>query len=123
MYYKMAKVATDWWIEEMKKRCLRLYPDKFNENSLDLEIVDNSLLEELTKFHSVLMDEILRALKIYHYICLTCYYFPDTQLINIAKKAQIPTHYFPLHAQMEIYNNEIHVFTTGKYSRELSVPD
>ena len=123
MNYNKAKVAADWWIEEMKKKCRQSYPNKLTENNSNLEIIDDSLAEEFSRFHTVLINEILNLLSNNYSITLTCYYIPNSLLKNIAKKAQISTTYFPYSAEMHIYNNSIQVSTTGESLRELSLPD
>jgi len=111
MYYKVAKKAAEWWVEQMKKRC----------ENLNIVIVDTSLEDEFSRFQEILIDEIHTSLKKYSYTCLTCSYFPSAELKGILKKANIPVSYLPVHAQMEIIGTSITVSTNGNYQYKLDV--
>ena len=109
MYYKLATVAAEWWIEQMKKKCKKLYPDKFSFERSGLIIKDSSLQEQFSQFKEFLIEEIYNTLTNYSYISLGCYYYPDRTLMTLAKKCNISTTYFPIHAHIEIVNNSIMV--------------
>ena len=112
-YYRMceeiAKTAAAWWIEQIKKRCIILYPNRIIKDKSELVVVDVSLLEVLSRFEEALCNEIQNNLEKFHYMYLGCSYYPDRELAKLAKKTQLPLNYFPLDADMEIYGSSIRV--------------
>ena len=67
MDYKIASVATKWWIDQMKQQCKKLYPNKVTGDNSNLVIVDESLQNELSRFEEILFK------KIYHHVTFKCY--------------------------------------------------
>lgn len=122
MHYRVAKVASNWWIEQMKKRCKQLYPDRISGNFPNLTIIDNSFAKELGRFEKILTEEIYNNIERNHYICFTCYYIPNTDLAKLAKRANISTTYFPTHAEMRIWKQSIEVALNGSDLRKLPLP-
>ena len=121
MYYKVAKRAAEWWVEQMKKRCKHHYPEKVICDNVDIVIVDTSLRDELSRFQEILIDEIHTNLKKSNYTCLTCSHFPSAELSGILKKANISAFYLPVHAEMEIIGTSITVSTNGNHEYKLNV--
>lgn len=109
MCEKVAKVAAEWWIEQIKKRCTILYPDRIIKDRTGFVITDDFFAEELSRFQKFLTDEIRNHLQKFHSVYLGCCYTPDSMLLGIAKQSEVPITYFPIHAEMEIYHNSIHV--------------
>lgn len=122
MHSKLATVATNWWIEQMKKQCRHQYPQKIIEDNSNFVIIDDSLAEELSRFEKALLEKIHACIENRQYLCLTCCYFPSKELSNIAKKANISATYFPVRAQMTICGNSIEVSTNGGTLRKLTLP-
>lgn len=109
MYYKQAQVAANWWIEEMKKRCSIIYPDKVIRDGSGFIVTDDSLSEDLSRFQVTLVAEIQNCLEKGYFLSLSCYFYPNQTLTNIAKKAHISKTYFPIRASMDILLGEIFV--------------
>jgi len=105
----VAKTATAWWIEQIKKRGITLYPERIIKDKSNLIVVDVSLQEALSMFEEALYIEIKNHLEKFHYMYLGCSYSPDDPLSKLAKKAQLPFNYFPMHTDMEIYGSSIRV--------------
>lgn len=122
MDYKISKVATQWWIDQMIKHCLELYPDKIIRKNSNLVIVDHSLQRELSHFQEVLFEEIHYHVKLYGYLSLTCCYWPVGDLGRLVKKISISKDYFPPRANMLIYNGSIEVSLDGEDLRKLPLP-
>lgn len=116
---KVAKAAAEWWIEQMKKRCTILYPNRIVRDKSGFVITDDSLYEELSRFEEILAGEIRNDLQKFHHVYLGCSHYPDTILSKLAKKSQIPVIYFPIQADMEIHNTSIRVSTGGNDSYEI----
>lgn len=109
MCEEIAKAAAAWWIEQIKKRCIILYPERVINDKSDFIVVDASLQEVLSRFEESLYIEIKNQLEKFHYMYLGCSYYPDRELAKLAKKTQLPLNYFPLDADMEIYGSSIRV--------------
>ena len=109
MCEEIAKAAAAWWIEQIKKRCIFLCPDRIIKDKSNFIVVDVSLQEVLCLFEEALYIEIKNQLKKFHYMYLGCSYYPDRELAKLAKKTQLPLNYFPLDADMEIYGSSIRV--------------
>ena len=122
MDYKIASVATKWWIEQIKKRCLELYPKKVMVDHTGIVIIDNLLENEISRFEKVLFAQILQNVQSNLYLSLTCYFWPSALLGVLVRKANISKDYFPHRAQMEIYDNSIYVSINGEDLRKLSLP-
>lgn len=105
MDYKIARAAAKWWIEEMTNRYKEIHPSK--------EIVDDSFSKELSRFESVLTEEIALCLKQHSYLSLTCYFIPNRALSNLVKKAHISTEYLPYRAVMQVCDNSVQVSLNG----------
>lgn len=114
MHSKLTTVATNWWIEQMKKQCRNQYPQKIIEEDSNLIIIDASMAEEFSRFEKALSEKIHNCIENRQYLCLTCYYFPSKELSNIAKKANISATYFPPRAQMTICGCSIVVSSNGE---------
>ena len=122
MDYKMATVATDWWIGQMKIRCKELYPSKVIENDSNLVIVDESLQTELSHFREVLFTEILFHVRFRAYLSLTCFYWPSGDLGRLVRKTSISKDYFPPRANMQIHDGCVEISLNGEDLHKLSVP-
>ena len=109
MCEEIAKTAAAWWIEQIKKRCIILYPERIIKDKSNFIVVDVSLQEQLSKFEESLYIEILNNLKKFHYMILGCSYSPEKPLSQLAKTTQLPFNCFPLHTEMEIYGSSIRV--------------
>ncbi|MBQ2835760.1 MAG: hypothetical protein IJE68_02870 [Clostridia bacterium] len=119
---KIAKVAAEWWIEQMKKRCTILYPTRIIKDRNGFVITDDFFAEELTRFEKDLVNEIQKSLQKFHYLCLWCCYTPDPILLGVAKQSKVPITYFPIHADMEIHHTSICVCTGENDMHELRIP-
>lgn len=106
---KVAKAAAEWWIEQMKKRCTTLYPNRIIKDRTGFVITDNILGEELSRFQKNLTNELRNKLLKARFVYLGCSYTPDSMLLDIAKQSKIPISYFPIHADMEIHHMSIRV--------------
>ena len=109
MCEEIAKAATAWWIEQIKKRCIFLCPDRIIKDKSNFIVVDVSLQEVLSRFEEALCNEIQNNLEKFHYMYLGCSYSPEKPLSQLAKQTQKPFDDFPLHADMEIYGSSIRV--------------
>lgn len=121
MCNQVAKVAAEWWIEQMKKRCTILYPNRIIRDRTGFVITDDFLVDELSRFQESLANEIRNKLQKSPFIYLGCCYSPDSMLSEIAKQSQISITYFPIHADMEIYHNSIRVSTGENDLHELRI--
>lgn len=121
MCNKVAKAAAEWWIEQMKKRCTVLYPDRIVKDRNGFLITDHSLIEDFTQFEKVLVCKIRDSLQKFNYVYLGCCYSPDSMLLEVAKQTKIPLTYFPIHADMEIHHTSIRVSTGENDLHELSI--
>lgn len=122
MHGKLATAAANWWIEEMKKHCKCLYPQKVTGDGSNLVIIDDSFAEELCRFEKALFEKVYPYIEKQNYLCLSCCYFPCRELSNIAKKAHISATYFPTRAQMTILGSSIEVSVNGGILRKLTLP-
>ena len=84
MNYKLVKVATNWWMEQIQKRCYKLYPHKITRNNSEFLIIDHSLAEELSIFKCTLSNVLKEKLENHSYISLTCFHIPNRELADIA---------------------------------------
>ena len=109
MCEEIAKTAAAWWIEQVKKRCIILCPERVIKDKSELIVVDVSLQEVLSRFEEALYIEIRNNLEKFHYMYLGCSYSPEAPLSQLAKQTQLPFNYFPLHTDMEIYGSSIRV--------------
>jgi len=121
MDYKIASVATKWWIDHMKTRCKELYPDKVIGNDGNLVIVDLFLENELSRFEAILFARILSHVQSNLYLSLTCYFWPSGELGILVRKASISKEYFPQRANMQIYDKCIRVSLDGEDPHILSI--
>lgn len=121
MCERVANVAAKWWIEQMKKRCTILYPERIIKDRTGFLIADDFLTEDLERFESILVCKIKDSLQKFHYVYLGCCYSPDSTLLEVAKQSKIPITYFPIHADMEIHHNSIHVSTGKSDMHELRI--
>lgn len=122
MDYKIASVATQWWIEQMKKQCQKLYPKKVTRNGSQLLIVDETLQKEFALFEDALFKQILYNIRFKCYLNLTCYYWPSGDLGILVKKTCISKDYFPERANMQIYDGFVEVSINGEDLRKLPLP-
>lgn len=122
MYYKHAQTAANWWIEEMKKRCNHIYPDKVISNNSGFIITDESLSADLSRFQVELVSEIQNCLEKGSSLLLSCYFYPNRNLSLIAKKAKISKTYFPISASMEIFFGKIFVSVNDNNPSLLPLP-
>lgn len=122
MDYKIATVATNWWIHLMKLRCKELYPNKVIGNDSNLVIVDESLQKELSHFREVLFKEILYHIRFRTYLSLTCFYWPSGDLGRLVRKASISKDYFPPRANMQIHDGRVEISLNGDDLHKLPVP-
>ena len=109
--HKLASTGAQWFVQEMKKCCMVLYPDKVSVLDSNIVITDNSLAEAFARFEQLLIKELKNNLDLYNFISLGCCYRPNRTLATLAKKANISTAFFPMHAHLEIANNTIWVST------------
>ena len=119
MDYKIATVATNWWLQQLTYRCRELHPSKVIENKSKLIVVDDCLKGELSRFKEVLFEEILFHMRNGLYLSLTYCYFPSGKLKTLVRKAGISTEYFPVRANMQIYKNSIQVSLNGNDLQKL----
>lgn len=119
MDYKIAKIAAKWWIDQMTKQCMELYPCKVIQKESDIVIVDESLKKELSKFQEILFNEILYHIRHETCLSLTCYFWPSGDLGRIVKKSRISSDYFPPRANMQIHDGYIEVSLNGADLRKL----
>ena len=122
MYNHQARVAADWWIEAMKKRCHSLYPKKVTGTAPNLLVIDDSFAQQLSHFHALLTSEIQFCLEKHSYLSLTCCYFPNAILSRLARKSGISNTCFPIDANMEISNQKIQVSLNSEPSHPLPLP-
>lgn len=115
----IATVATNWWLEQLTKRCKELHPDKVIEDNSKLIVVDDCLKDELSRFEKVLLEEIFRYTKNGLYLSLTCCYFPNGDLKTLVRKARISRDYFPVRAEMQIWDYTIKVSLDGNDLQKL----
>jgi len=113
MDYKMAKAAAKWWIEEMKKQCHHSHPQKVINDGSNFVIIDDSFAEELSRFETVLFNEISNCIKKRSYLSLTCCFHPSRDLSNLIQKAKISSDYLPHRATMQICGNSVEVSLNG----------
>ena len=115
MDYKIASVATKWWIDQMKQQCKKLYPNKVTGDNSNLVIVDESLQNELSRFEEILFKKIYHHVTFKCYLSLTCCYWrPSGDLGIIVRKTSIPKDYLPERANMQIYDGFIEVSLNGE---------
>ena len=107
--HKLASTGAKWFVYEMKKCCTLLYPDKVSGLDPNIVITDAPLAEAFARFEQLLTKELKDNLDVYNFISLGCCYRPNRTLVMLAKKANISTAYFPMHAHLEIANNTIWV--------------
>lgn len=117
--YKLAKISANWWIQEIKKLCSHKYPQKVINTNSNFVIIDSSLANDLSRFETVLTNEILCCIQQRSYLCLTCCFIPGRELSKIARKAQISTDYLPHRATMQICGNSVEVSLDGEDLRML----
>ena len=122
MDYKLAEVATQWWIDQITKHCMESYPSKVIRKNSELFIVDEALQNELSRFEKILFKEILYHLSFKTHLSLTCYYWPSGDLGKISRKSCISSNYFPHQANMQIYDGYIEVSLGGADLRKLPLP-
>jgi len=122
MDYKIASVATQWWIDQMTKRCRELYPSKVIECNSSLIIVDDSLKNELSHFQDALFKQIHHHIVFKCYLSLTCCYWPSGDLGVIVRKTSISKDYFPERANMQIFDGSVEVSINGEDLRKLPLP-
>lgn len=121
MCEKVAKAAAKWWIEQMKKKCTSLCPDRIIKDRTGFLIIDDSLSEEFERFENALVGQLQDSLKKSRYVYLGCCYSPDLILLEAAKISEIPSTYFPIHADMQIYDTSIFVSIGEADSHELCI--
>ena len=109
MCEEIAKTAAAWWVKQIEKRCIFLCPDRIIKDKSNFIVVDVSLQEVLSRFEEALYIEIKNQLEKFHYMYLGCSYSPDEPLSRLAKEINIPFNFFPIHADMEIYDSSIRV--------------
>ena len=122
MDYKIASVATQWWIDQMTKHCMELYPSKVIRKDSFLVIVDESLAREFSYFEKILFKEIHFHIISNIPLSLTCYYWPSGDLGRLVRKSSISKDYFPSRANMLIYNRYVEVSLDGSDLRQLPLP-
>ena len=113
MYCKEAIAATNWWIEQIKKRCSQVYPNKVTRDGSNLVIIDDKFREDLSRFENILINEFQKYIENNHYIILTCFHIPNAALRKLAQKACFSTTYFSFRAEMRIFGNSIQVSLDG----------
>ena len=125
VYCKEAVVATNWWIKQIKKQYKKLNPTKIIGNSPNFTILDDSFLQELSRFQEVLIREIHEHVENNRYMNLNCLHFPGSELSKIVKKAQFTEAYLPLHigAEMEITGKSIEVSLGKQELHPLNISD
>lgn len=111
MCCKLAQIAANWWIEQMKRKCYILLPAKVTRDNTGFVIINDYLAEEFSRFKKFLIDQIRSSLESEHYSNLFCYYYPCKELSELAKQAHISTAYFPIKAQIIVDENSIKVST------------
>jgi len=111
MCYKLAPIAANWWIEQMKKKCYILLPAKVCRDKTGFVIINDLLAEEFSRFQEILIEQIYSTIESKHYLNLFCYYYPCKELSSLAKQANISTAYFPIKAQLIIEDACIRVST------------
>ena len=116
---KIATAATDWWIDQMKKRCKELYPNKVIGDDSNLVVIDVSLDNELSRFREALFKQILLHVEVNMYLSLTCCFWPSGELRGLVRKTSISKEYFPPRANMQIYGNSVHVSLNGEDLHQL----
>ena len=121
MIYKIATTAANWWIEEMKKQCCKMYPERIQATGTGFVILDNSFAEELSRFKTILTDEIYSCISTQHYLCLTCSHKPSHPLIDIAKKAKISITYFPRQKEMHVSTKSVLISIDSFGLKELPI--
>ena len=121
--HKLASTGARWFVQEMKKCCTLLYPDKVSGLDPNIVITDASLAEAFARFEQLLIKELKDNLDVYNFISLGCCYRPNRTLAMLAKKANISTDYFPQHAYLEIANNTILVSSDNQDSYKLNISD
>lgn len=119
--HKLASTGAKWFVQEMKKSYMLLYPDKVSVFNSDIIITDVSLAEAFARFEQILLKELKDNLDIYNFISLGCCYRPNRTLTLLAKKANISTTYFPEHAQLEIANDTIWVSSNRQEPYKLHI--
>ena len=122
MYCKEAIAATNWWIEQIKKRCIQVYPNKVTRDGSNLVIIDDKLAEDLSRFENILINEFQKYIEKNHYIILTCCHFPNSDLKKLAQKAGFSTTYFTFRAEMRIFGKSIQVSLDGNDLTNLPLP-
>ena len=122
MYYKQAQIAANWWIDQMKKQCNKLYPNKVIMDNSTFVVIDDSLNEDFARFHKILSSKIQFYLEIRSYLALTCHFVPCADLSSLARKAKISTTYFPHSATMVVNCGKIEVSVDNGNLRPLPLP-
>ena len=123
MDYKMASVATQWWINQMKIQCKKSDPCKITGEGANLIIVDDSMRNEFSRFEEALFNHILNSIRFKSHSSLTCCYWrPSGDLGIIVRKTSISNDYLPERANMQIFNGFIEVSLNGEDLRKLPLP-
>ena len=122
MDYKIALAATQWWIDQITKRCKELYPTKVIERNSKLVIVDHSLQAEISRFRDELYKSILYSITFHTHLSLTYYYRPGGDMKKIISKANISKDYFPVSANMQIFDGSVEVSLNGNELQKLRMP-
>ena len=122
MDYQIAKIAAQWWIDQMTKQCMSLYPCKVIRKDSCLVIVDEHLQKELSQFEELLFNEILYHIRFETCLSLTCFYWPSGDLKILVKKSRISSDYLPPRANMLIHDGYIEVSLNGEDLRKLPLP-
>ena len=123
MDYKMASVATQWWINQMKIQCKKSYPNKIAGDTSNLIIVDDSMRIEFSRFEEALFNHILKSIRFKSHSSLTCCYWrPAGDLGTLVRKTSLSNCYLPERANMQIFDGFVEVSLNGEDLRKLPLP-
>ena len=98
-----------------------MYPERIQATATGFVILDDSFAEELSRFKTILTDEIYSCISTQHYLCLTCSHKPSHPLIDIAKKAKISITYFPHQKEMHVSTKSVLISIDSFGLKELPI--
>lgn len=115
----LAQAAANWWINEMKRHCSGLYPRRVILREDHYVIIDAHFSEKLSNFQKILTEEIQKHIEKKDYFYLGCYHFPNRELSEIAKKADIHYRCFPPVIEIRIHGGNIEVSINNETPHKL----